>query len=407
MRWRFLDLNQRQDAATRAEINGKIDAWWREFEDKTDRLRALFSSQARWDLPAWMHMHLGAIHPRLMWEFGPATSGQGHRLVITPESAHHLRPLAATILERAPDISGWEFYGHRLPEDVPQTEATVRGRTGYDIHDFKVRVTRGEHRRVDVSYFSPSAPVKDDPKSLEAAFVVTETLLGEECLDRWIGAIEICPSPNESLLGSFFRKRESELPRLLPLDRLKETVDAVINSMTEQLPPLPHYKWIECTEWTLWKLKPEHREDYPEQSDLLVGKSVNPEMWSAAHSNALLYSDRFSRCGEVFCYVKLDGTQRLDEEKFADKAEIEDALDEVLKPNKLGCHIGGGTGLRYSYIDLALVDANRGIEAVRNRLQAGNVPKRSWIQFFDTDLCAEWIGVYDDSPPPPMPDFDG
>jgi hypothetical protein len=104
--------------------------------------------------------------------------------------------------------------------------------------------------------------------------------------------------------------------------------------------------------------------------------------------------------------VKIDGSEGLDEEHFADKSEIEDALDEVLKPNQLGCQIGGGTGIRYSYIDLALVDLTQGIEAIRKRLQEGNLTKRSWIQFFDSDLAAEWIGVYDDSPPPPMPSFD-
>jgi len=32
-----------------------------------------------------------------MWEFGPAVNKEGHRLVITPESAHHLRPLVNRI----------------------------------------------------------------------------------------------------------------------------------------------------------------------------------------------------------------------------------------------------------------------------------------------------------------------
>ncbi len=39
-------------------------------------------------------------------------------------------------------------------------------------------------------------------------------------------------------------------------------------------------------------------------------------------------------------------------------------LDEVLKPDGLGCQIGGGTGRRYSYIELALTDLDRGIRAV-------------------------------------------
>lgn len=195
-------------------------------------------------------------------------------------------------------------------------------------------------------------------------------------------------------------------PGIVPLERMQETVAAVIGSVTEQLPDRPHYSWATEAEWTLWELEPKSQEDYTEQADLFVGRSPNPTMWTAAHSRGLFFSERFSRCGETFCYVKLDGSEGLDELMFDDKAEIEDALDEVLKPTELGCQIGGGTGRRYSYIDLALVDVERGIDVVRQRLQEGNVPKRSWIQFFDADLESEWIGIYDDSPPPPMPNFE-
>ncbi len=205
MRWRFLDATQRHDAALRADLTTKITEWWKAFEGQTEQLQALFSREAQWDLPEWMAKHLGAIHPRLMWEFGPAVRGDGHRLVITPEAAHHLRPLTEAILERAPSIPDCEFYAYRLPEDLALTKATVEGRTGCDIRDFQVRVGREVHQRIDVSYFSPTAAAKDDPQALQAAFVATETLLGECCLDHWVGAIEISPLPKISALRSLLR----------------------------------------------------------------------------------------------------------------------------------------------------------------------------------------------------------
>jgi hypothetical protein len=99
--------------------------------------------------------------------------------------------------------------------------------------------------------------------------------------------------------------------------------------------------------------------------------------------------------------VKLDGKQGLGDSEFGDKSEIEDAIDAVLGPKSLGCHIGGGTGLRYSYVDVALSKLEEGIEVIRKRLQKGMVPNRAWIQFFDSDLASEWVGVYDDTPAPP------
>lgn len=396
MRWRFFDPNNQEEAAARKAVITKIDAWWEQFQSKTDQLSSLFSGKSKWDLPEWMHEHLQIIDANLMWEYGPAVHTRGHRLVITPESSHHLRPLVATILQRAPSIKGWEFYEYRLPEDAETMQATVQSRTGCDCSDFTVRITCGELRDIDLCYSAPGFTDETDQASNHAAFVTTESLLGEKCLDRWIGAIEISPLT-----------KGSKPPRFIQLERMKETVDSLIDSIREQLPENPHYDWVEGAEWTMWELKPDRTtNDFPEQLDLFVGSSINPEMWMTAHSGRSFYSERFSRCGETFCYVKIDGSEGLDEEKFADKSEIEDALNAVLKPGKLGCHIGGGTGLRYSYLDLALTDLDNGIKAVRKRLQEGNVPKRSWIQFFDSDLAAEWIGIYDDSPAPPLTAMD-
>ncbi len=81
---------------------------------------------------------------------------------------------------------------------------------------------------------------------------------------------------------------------------------------------------------------------------------------------------------------------------------MEEAISEALEKEKLGCAVGGGTGLRYSYVDLALTDLHRGTDVVRRVLQKSNLHKRSWLQFYDSALRDEWIGIYDDTPPPPM-----
>lgn len=402
MRWRFIDPADREECIERNATIAKIDAWWAEFRTMSERIRALFSQKENWDLPAWMERHLQAIDPRLMWEFGPAVKGDGHRLVITPESEYHLRPLVQAILDRAPKLDGWEFYPYRLAEDVEQARATVQGRTGRDIADFEARITVGDLRRLDLTFMAPSISGSDDASALNAAFVAAESLLGEEVLDHWIGAIEVAPKPRSGGLKGLLGKGPKALPGVVPLDRLRDTAEALIGSLIDQLPPNPHYERIEDAEWTLWEMEPAQADDYPGQQDLIVGMSINPEQWVAVRSDRYFASSRFSRCGELFCYVKIDGSEGLGEDGFADRAEIEDALDEVLVPAKLGCHIGGGTGLKYSYIDLALTDPVRGIEAIRDRLRSGRIPLRTWIRFFDDDLASEWVGVYEETPAPLM-----
>lgn len=386
VRWIFYNENP-EESAERETIVARIDDWWRAFESKVDDLRAHFNKKAQWDLPQWMDDNLSPIHPEIMWEYGLAVRGDGDRLVLTPESRHELRPLVAKILERAPTLAGWEFYDARLPEDLASTKAAVKGRAAREIDDFLVRVSVSDKRLVDLCYYSPRIESAEDQDAFNAAFVATETLLGEHCLDRWVGVIEIRPLAGDD------RPRHT-----IKLDRLKDTVDAAIESIRDQLPPNPHHEWVGDARWTLWDLKPKPADDFPGQTDLFVGKSANPAMWVAAHSGGLFHSERFSRCGETFCYLKVDGADGLDDSAFGDKSDIEDALDEVLIPRGMGCHIGGGMGLRYAYIDLALTDVPAAISAIRERLQAGRVPKRSWVLFFDTELASEWVGVYDDTP---------
>jgi hypothetical protein len=74
----------------------------------------------------------------------------------------------------------------------------------------------------------------------------------------------------------------------------------------------------------------------------------------------------------------------------------------VLTKTQLGALVGGGTGLRYSYIDLALLDVEAAILLMREALRGGRLPKRSWFLFYDSVLAAEWVGVWDDSPLPPL-----
>lgn len=400
MRWRYHDPKNSQEAAERARVIEQIDSWWREFEKKQGDISALFQRKAEWDLAGWMEQHLQGIDKDIMWEFGPPVLKSGHRLVMTPESYHGLRPLVREILSRAPELDNWEFFGYRLAESLEMAKHSVEGRTGRDLSDFQVKVSKDEHNRIDLTYTAPSIRRIDDTDSLHAAFVATESLLGEDCLNRWIGVIEAVPTPKEK--WSLFSRNTRKTTQFYGLDRLHDTVHALIGAIHDQLPQAPHYEWVEEAKWTLWEFRPEASDDYFDQADLIVAKSPNPAQWTAVHGGGYFYSGRFTSTHETFCYLKIDGAEGLGEAGFQDKSEIEDSLDEALKPAKLGCQIGGGTGLRYSYIELALTDIDRSIPVIRKLLQEGNLPKRSWILFHDTDLSAEWVGIYDDSPAPPL-----
>lgn len=395
MRWHFYDPFDPIEAREHEETLRRIDAWWAEFARRVDDLKALFTRKKDWDLPAWMHERLQGICPELMWEFGPAVRTEGHRLVITPEGERHLRPLVGAILERAPKIAGWEFYPYRIAEDLDWAMTTVIGRTGVDMKDARVELRPRDDQKIDVRYMFAACRSPEDDDAMHAAFVATESLLGEPLLDRWVGTIEVAPHPKKSLFA--FRREPGGIPIAEMPSRMKQEIDAVVAT-------LPQGRCVDRrdAEWAMWELRPpQGRNDYPAQSDMLLGKSMYPEMWMATRAPQPFYSDVYSRSGETFCYLKLDGSEGLDEEHFADKGEVEDAIDAALREAGVGCFVGGGTGLRYSYLDLALDDIERGAEIVRGILRGGNIAKRSWLLFHDAELAGEWIGVWGETPRPP------
>ena len=117
MRWKTLDLDDPNHRAQRNAMVERIDSFWEHFARDAGAIRGVFDRTSELDLPQWMATSLGTIDERIMWEFGPAVRGPGHRLVLTPESARTLRPLVDTLVERAPQFEGsqnrWRWQSRR------------------------------------------------------------------------------------------------------------------------------------------------------------------------------------------------------------------------------------------------------------------------------------------------------
>lgn len=396
MRWDFQHGVGREEEQERLEIEARVKAWWSAFAQKTSALDDLFNQRADWDLPTWMAETLQKIDGDLMWEFALASNGEGQRLVITSETRRDLRPLVRHILREAPRLNGWEFHGHRFPEPLETARATVEARCGGTGRLSEVVVSRGENHLIDLVFRGVGVKADDDAANDEA-FVLTESLLGEELLDCWIGAIEVEPKRKPGFLKRV-ELEKSDGVAAVPLERLEEAIRETIRAVREGFGDIAQS--AESDAWSILKLKPEQSDDHTKQEDLFVATTPSVPLWQASRGKRF-YDARFGSKGETFCYLKLDGSQEVDDEKFADRSEIEDALDNLLKPAGWGCQIGGGTGLRYSYVELVVTDPQAAFPAIRKLLQDGNIAKRSWILFHGCEYETEWIGIYDDTPAPP------
>ncbi|HTS54980.1 MAG TPA: hypothetical protein VMH26_17040 [Burkholderiales bacterium] len=388
MRWKFYTPGERpEEDAQRAVVIGRIDAWWRAFEARAQDLDRLFNNQSEWDLVAWMEQHLQSIDARLMWEFGPGSSG-GHRLVITPEADHELRPLVDEILKRAPTLSGWSFFAHRQPESVEHMSSTIKSRTGVEPAFTGVALTPGEFNRVDLLFQFPQ-PFLDSKLGIARSqtFLAALSLLGEELLTDWVGRLDAA----------------AEVAQPLPPGAVRRAFVTLAAGQRSGVPAQPFLDRLESLAWTEVDLKPKKQEDYFHRYDLGAAVTCAPDLWRNAHSNQLFWSGRFSRSGETFCYLKIDRGRPLRRSAVGKRIKSENVLNQALRPQRLGCVIGGGSGRRYDYIDLALIDVPAAVEVIRSVLQRGGLAtRRAWMQFFDNILGAEWIGLWPDSPAPPM-----
>lgn len=382
MRWRFPDPNDVSETERRTAVLLAMARFWQQFDKAAPQLVATFSRDADFDIPAFMAQHLSAVDSRLMWEYGPPFRDGEQRLVITVEGERQLRPLLDALLAQAPALPGWEFYPYRMPESWEDALTTVAGRTGIDVSAWRVRATRGEFHFVDLKWFVPPGTAGEHLQY--TTFVLSEALLGEEVVVTWVGDISLETESPEA---------QGEAPESLPA-----RVRALVAEIDETL---PRDAQSSTDESFVFELEPEDEEDYSGRQDLFVATTHGmADMWKAAHSDFAFSSRRFSKAGETFCYLKMDGRNDVNHGDLAARAKIAAALDELLLPSGLGAVVGGGTGRRYSYLDLALRHLDHGLAEVRGALQRAGVPEHSWLLFFDAHLAGEWLGIYDTTPAP-------
>jgi hypothetical protein len=389
-RLKYIDNENKKEKVMINSLDSMIDDWWKNFAENRHNIIDYFKQQSNFDISDFMNNSLHRIHPQLMYEYGPAVMKDGYRLVITPENRKDLRPLTNRILQKAPNFPDWEFYPYRLAESFDEANETVKQRTGGKIDDLLVLTNISEINTIELIFIrSGIEPEEEKRQAFNDAFIGLESFLGEEMLDKWIGTIDV--------IGQI---PDDEQP--IEMKELKELIESEKAKIRSSLFKKPLYEYAGNAEWIGYKLKPKESEDYILKADLFAASTMMPKVFQIFHSDQLFYSERFSNFNETFLFVKIDEWQNLQDNDENWKNKVIDILEQEIEGSKLGACIGSGTGLRYSYLDLACIDVVKSAQIIKQTLQKINVSKRSWIQFYDSDLSTEWIGIWPDSPPPPM-----
>lgn len=233
--------------------------------------------------------------------------------------------------------------------------------------------------------------VADEPLALAACGRLVELLLGSDVHRDWIGGIRTVPGPKARSL----RMASSESEVYQPLNQLAAAVDAGRAGILAGLDERPYHVFCEHAAWTLLDVEPVVQEGAcVDQDDLVLCSTMLPEMLKSFLQKDPFSSTRFSRHDELFVYLKYAGSARhSSEERLAERASLEDALNRALVPGSVGCVVGAGLGVRHAYIDLAMSEWEHGVTLIRQVWQHSAVTGSAWLQFCDSTRRRHWVAV--------------
>jgi len=393
MRW--IHATTPAELAHKAKLIEKIDAWWRAFTDHADQIDAMYEHGSAFDEVGFMRTHLEAQLPVKAWEYGPAHNKAGHRLCITPAGRHELRPFFHELIERAPKLERWEFYPSLLQEEPEQALRNVKSRCKIDASEWQVEIAR-LGVKLDLTWYGPESVEQAGEDVRAATLIATEALLGEERLDRWVGPIDFKQGTPVVTIG------KDEPSFVVPFAHLPSQAAELLDETRSHLPEQPwhiHLPEDGPGDVVTFKLQEEYDAEF--MGDLLVGRCAIPgllvECWRG-HFSPLA----FSKCEETFACIQITREEAwLDDLIVETRAALEDDLDAALRESSSGCVVGGGTGKRFLYTIVALSNLDAALEVLREWALCVSLPRATWLRFCDTYLQGEWIGLLDETLPPP------
>ncbi|MET0789892.1 MAG: hypothetical protein ABW061_00095 [Polyangiaceae bacterium] len=292
---------------------------------------------------------------------------------------------AFEILRNASFVAPWE---------TARALAEVRATSGLDFSRARARAGFARGHLLDVVVYLPGGCGAG--LETEAAEDLVRLLVGEELFERWIGHVVATPTVRGGLLTVI--NENSDDQAALPIGVLPETVRAALEGLKLGLSELSFEPVADAADWFAFELEPERAPDYAAQDDLLFCSTRLPELKMCHLRAERFFSGRFTNSGALFAYLKFESRELTPEGRLSERAGFEELIKRSL-PSAHGGLVGLGLGLRYGYIDVALIDPDC-VEVLLPALRAAQISPRSWLLFCDSELEHEYVPVHANSPAP-------
>ncbi len=179
-----------------------IPAFWSWWATASASFAEAFDARAKPadDLIAAMNAHVAHIDAGLDWEFGAGVAST-HHLCLSGKGDPIRRAVAERWVKLGPPADApWEYYSARQATRGTDLQFQLRdvnlafSALTFEIEDDAAREV------VHVRAFHPAFPSLDDGERRTVLFIALDNLLGEDGVERWLGAVEVlADAPNEAI----------------------------------------------------------------------------------------------------------------------------------------------------------------------------------------------------------------
>ena len=168
--------------------------WWPSARDRiaTSIVNGTFDNR----LANEVNKNVNRVHPEMAWELQPGQQAS-HAFCLSSEGDPERRQFALRWLANAPKPDAtWEFHASKQPGKALMT--LMVGGVAFDLEEMRASTVWNETRQqLDVRLWHPRFAEVDQQVRLQAAFLYLDHLLGEDDVERWIGAIELFDAPSD------------------------------------------------------------------------------------------------------------------------------------------------------------------------------------------------------------------
>jgi hypothetical protein len=195
--------------------NSQVDVvkhFWKWFTANAELLKILYSSGQFEGLAKEVNRELDRVEPQLAWEMGAGIK-KPYMLTISAEGNPRFRQIADLMVERAPELAGWEFYSSRPARPAPRAVRLPERGEKFDTSEWEfIPVERSDSAGLDLVVIDDQLAGSDREAALRAVSLYLDQLLGEDTVEAWIGTLTV-----ESRLAARSKKsyKITELPDYL------------------------------------------------------------------------------------------------------------------------------------------------------------------------------------------------